>query len=451
MKFIQLITMFVLSGACLCHASVVRVPEDYPNIQAGIDATVDGDTVVVADGLYTGEGNSEIDLKGKAIRVRSANGPEMCILEYSEGNGFIFQENESRMTLVEGLTLRGGDVGINCSPPASPVILNCRIESMHWTGILCTGYCYPLLADCMVTNCAGNIGAMQFIAHGSGIVFNCLVAGNDTNGIAVSETSDLVVRNSTFTGNNGYGIVNADGASASFINCIIWNNTLGAIEPGPWSPETEFCNLDDYDPLFVTGPEGNYYLSQAVAGQTQTSSSVDAGSGPADSDCVDIAEESVCMNQFTSRTDQIMDTGILDLGFHYGVPSQTPTPSPTPDFRELGVSLEISSLFFEDGDPFHLSATVINPTRTRYPKVRLYIALNVADEYFFWPSWSEMDSVLIAVEPESEDMVMLMKFIWPPVDFGMTGAWFMAGMVDTETDQPLGEYSMVVFGWAGPA
>ncbi len=37
--------------------------------------------MLVADGIYTGEGNRDIDFLGKAITVRSENGPESCIID----------------------------------------------------------------------------------------------------------------------------------------------------------------------------------------------------------------------------------------------------------------------------------------------------------------------------------------------------------------------------------
>lgn len=76
----------IVSGLLGClsplFAATIHVPFDQPTIQAGIDAAVAGDIVVVADGTYTGPGNKDLDFKGKAITVRSLNGPQNCILDF---------------------------------------------------------------------------------------------------------------------------------------------------------------------------------------------------------------------------------------------------------------------------------------------------------------------------------------------------------------------------------
>lgn len=61
----------------------------------------------------------------------------------------------------------------------------------------------------------------------------------------------------------------------------------------------------DADPLFEAGPQGGFYLSQVAAGQAVTSPAVDAGP-PSGSPPIG-----------TTRTDEVDDTGVADLGFHY--------------------------------------------------------------------------------------------------------------------------------------
>ena len=80
----------VLAGSAT--ADVIHVPGDFATIQDAIDAAVDGDEIIVADGTYTGPGNHDLDFGGGAIVLRSANGPEACILDM--GADFATQAEE---------------------------------------------------------------------------------------------------------------------------------------------------------------------------------------------------------------------------------------------------------------------------------------------------------------------------------------------------------------------
>ncbi|RKY15095.1 MAG: hypothetical protein DRP63_07425 [Planctomycetota bacterium] len=78
-------------------------------IQAALDAAKDGYTIIVADGLYFGLGNTNLLFTGKAVHLRSQNGPANCIIDcmMRGTRAFYFNFNETQNTIVEGFTIRG--------------------------------------------------------------------------------------------------------------------------------------------------------------------------------------------------------------------------------------------------------------------------------------------------------------------------------------------------------
>ena len=70
-----------------------------------------------------------------------------------------------------------------------------------------------------------------------------------------------------------------------------------------------------FDPLYIRGPFGQFYLSQVAAGQGRNSPLVDAGTQTA---------ASLGLDRWTTRTDGVGDSGLVDLGVHYPVFSGRP-------------------------------------------------------------------------------------------------------------------------------
>ncbi len=93
------------------RADIINVPGDYPTIQEAIDAAVDGDEVVVADAVYTGPNNKNLNFNGRLITVRSENGPTNCIIDCEgDGRGFFFNSSETATATVQGFTITNGYV-----------------------------------------------------------------------------------------------------------------------------------------------------------------------------------------------------------------------------------------------------------------------------------------------------------------------------------------------------
>jgi parallel beta-helix repeat protein len=210
-----LICLSAFGGAIPCQAKIIYVDDDGPadlnNIQAGIDAAKDEDTVVVADGTYTGDGNRDIDFLGKAIIVRSENGPEKCIIDCEErGRGFDFHNNEDTNSVVDGFTIthgHGNGGGIACHSNSSPTINNCIITG-NWAtgsggGISC--YSSSTITNCIIT---GNYACWDagggISCGGNTTVSNCTINSNTAHyiggGIYCGSGNPTII-NSTISGN----------------------------------------------------------------------------------------------------------------------------------------------------------------------------------------------------------------------------------------------------------
>jgi predicted outer membrane repeat protein len=135
MPTIRVTALMALAGMwCVLSAAAgtLLVPSEYPTIQAAIDAAVDGDEVVIADGIYSGDGNGNLDLGGRSLGVRSASGdPNACVLALgNQQRGFVIDNGEGGV-VIEGLTLHRGFVpgdnggGIYCVG-GSVTVRNCR-------------------------------------------------------------------------------------------------------------------------------------------------------------------------------------------------------------------------------------------------------------------------------------------------------------------------------------
>ena len=158
-------------------------------------------------------------------------------------------------------------------------------------------------------------------------------AGNGGGGISIqcSFPDGHHITNNIITGNSaesGGAIAHYLSAYPVITNSILWDNSAPEIyiSTGGGNPTINYSDIMggwpgigniDEDPLFVTAPFGNYYLSQTAAGQ------------PQQSPCVDAGDPSSPMIEGTTRTDGLQDEGIVDMGYHYCLPGVPPAISVT--------------------------------------------------------------------------------------------------------------------------
>jgi len=213
-------------------------------------------------------------------------------------------------------------------------------------------------------------GNKSYSNYGSGIVFDGnivntntvisnLVYANQKSGIVLSDNSvNNTVSNNTSFQNSENGILIKLGSNNNEIrDNIITANTLAGIKVSDssavnnsyndvWqnSPDYDGLSADSTeiseDPLFVDpdgednilgqegGEDDSFYLSEVAAGQVQDSLCLDAGSALASD--LEMADK-------TTRTDEVLDLGTVNLGYHYSLEEIPPLPvAPDPFGQAIG-------------------------------------------------------------------------------------------------------------------
>jgi predicted outer membrane repeat protein len=241
------ITMFVISLGIVftfggvAFGDIIHVPSEYSTIQAGIDAASNGDTVLVADGVYMGEGNRDLVFGGKIITVQSENGPVKSIID-CEGVGRAFSSypNSSiRDVVFRGFTIKNGVANGGGAiywgyTSADLTVVDCIFYNNSNTAIRT----YALKDDSTVTisNCdfIGNEEAVYPMFGGNAVITNCYFYGNTSTvrGGAIRATGGTTtdIKNCIFTDNiSDYdaGAISFEYGNHRLANCIFAGNRAG--------------------------------------------------------------------------------------------------------------------------------------------------------------------------------------------------------------------------------
>ncbi len=306
-SWVGVFTVLILAccGVSVAGADTIYVDDDAPNdpgpgdpsisdpledgspehpfdaIQEGIDVAMNGDTVLVADGAYIGEGNKGLDFVGKAIALRSQSGADTCVIDCEgDGRAISFQNGETADALVDGFTITGGFYphgsggGIVCYE-SSPTIANCIIRGNHagsdgggmlcgrgspivrncaiventaevrGGGIGCQGFCAATIIDCTITDNASDDGGggISCATWSDPTITGCTIARNTTNwyggGISCYRFSNPTITNCTIvdneTNSNGGGVSCYRECSPLIANCDISRNVSRLYGGGVYS------------------------------------------------------------------------------------------------------------------------------------------------------------------------------------------------------------------------
>jgi hypothetical protein len=219
LKSCVLMSIFLLGIICVTAAGrTIYVdddgPADFNTIQAAIDDSNDGDTIIVADGIYTGDGNRDIEFshglpegQTRAITVRSANGPGNCCIIDCNGSlaekhrGFRFISGEDANSVISGFTITNGFARWEATIPPPFDDSDLLGGAIH-----CSWDSNPTISNCVISGNFGNYGGGISCFVSNPTIINCTVTGNWA-----------------FTA--GGGIWNNSYNTTKVTNCIIWGNS----------------------------------------------------------------------------------------------------------------------------------------------------------------------------------------------------------------------------------
>ena len=327
-----IVPLVILVLSTLAFSATYYVPDDYNSIQNAITAVSNGDMIIVKSVLC----HENIDFIGKAITVKSENGSDFHTIDGDQkGSVVTFSNGEGPGSRLEGFLVTngtgtyqsGGYVGggiycYNSSPTITNNTISGNTASYYGGGIYCTSSSSPTITNNTISGNTASYNGGGMYSCGTPTISNNTIAWNTASvnggGIYISQSPGTVVHDMIFWTNDApSGPEIYVRVSATFT--ISYSDVDGGLasvfrEPGSifnWGP-----GMIDADPMFISGPDGDYYLEQNPPQSGSTSPCVNSGSDTA---------ENLGMDTAWTRTDEVPDSDFVDMGFHYGQPSSPNT------------------------------------------------------------------------------------------------------------------------------
>ncbi len=264
-------TWAVVLGAGLCLAPGVAtaatylvLPDgsgDFPTIEAAVQSVADGDVIELGEGVFTGAGNRNVSYLGKAITIRSqGDDPTACIIDCeASGRAFLFEGHEDTLSVLRGVTIRGGFVSGAYPENAG--------------GAIYSDLSGPLIERCILRGCQADYGggfASYRQVYPGPILRECTIVGNEAfvrgGGLDFYESHPRIEQ-TTLVGNAaplGGAVGLNQNSQPQFSNCILAYSLTGEAVAGSGA-EFACCNIYGNAYADWTGYEGQLGTSGNIS------------------------------------------------------------------------------------------------------------------------------------------------------------------------------------------
>jgi len=186
----------------------IHVPADKSTIQAAIDSAVDGDTVLVAPGIYT----ENISFQGKGITVTSTatsakEASSTVIQGTKDGPVVSFQSGEPSTAVLSGFTVESGFASVS--------------SGLHGNGISISGASPQIVSNTISQNLGCGV---EIEGNSSPFIRSNIISNNSYPTLAQSNMSSGCSSTSATPIQAGIGIAIVTAANAVVSNNLIENN-----------------------------------------------------------------------------------------------------------------------------------------------------------------------------------------------------------------------------------
>jgi parallel beta-helix repeat protein len=225
-------------------AHSVTVPENFASIAAAMQKVKRGDTVRVAEGVYSEE---LLVTPGVVLLSTKLFG---AVID-GGGRGTVVTLGNS--AIISGFEIRNGTIGL-FSASADVSIIKCRITNNQQTGIMCIGN-LPLIEDnIIVLNQGSGIQGWDVQSTSASINHNT-ISFNSNHGISIGGNSSIIIENNIISNNEQFGLKVSD--ESVRISLISNNFYLNAKFTGTLPSENY-----SYVPMFVDSGRLNFSLDK---------------------------------------------------------------------------------------------------------------------------------------------------------------------------------------------
>lgn len=201
-------------------AKEIKVPQDFPTIQAAVDAADEGDTITVGPGLY-----QENVVIAKRLTLQGA-GVDQVTIAAADPTRPTLVIHVAQGVVVQGFTIIGGYDGVRIESRAQAALTANRIAGNRWDGVEIRGPAQVTLENNEISS-NGDDG-IEVWDYGQATLTKNKIFGN-WEGVSIGVFARADLKENEISG-NWTGALVWVGAQASFIGNKISGNRWHGLE-----------------------------------------------------------------------------------------------------------------------------------------------------------------------------------------------------------------------------